>query len=334
MPDAQPSNPPPDDAGPPPPAEPAPGERASKPTSFFDKVSEVLKSKTEPANLISDMRFLDEFGNLTSLRMFLLSEAVEIKVDDVHLLSFGKLNLLKYSEQGRLPTVDEWNDLDDRSRRLFSYLNEPLRKRYALSQTPKLIAWLPIVLVILALVSLVSAILAGYVFGSSPVFIIGVRFVSYLIWLLCLGAIGAIAFISMNALSIQNDVTFDLTNRRHLAVRIVLGALFGLVLSFPFGFGSFLDFCISVTQGGGSDLQAAPLPGAVGATTTGDDARDLITLEAALLLLPFILGFSTSLVILVLNRFVESISIFFGERHNAGATKTDGSRGTPAPAPR
>jgi hypothetical protein len=43
-------------------------------------------------------------------------------------------------------------------------------------------------------------------------------------------------------------------------------------------------------------------------------------LEAALLLLPFVLGFSTSLVILVLSKFVESITVFFG-----GGRGADGS---------
>jgi len=58
----------------------------------------------------------------------------------------------------------------------------------------------------------------------------------YFLWTACLGAIGAIAFLSMNALSIQQDVTFDLTNKSLLAVRIVLGSLFGVVLRFPLGF--------------------------------------------------------------------------------------------------
>jgi TRAP-type uncharacterized transport system fused permease subunit len=39
--------------------------------------------------------------------------------------------------------------------------------------------------------------------------------------------------------------------------------------------------------------------------------------EAALFLLPFVLGFSTSLVMLVLNRFVESITVFFGGRRGS-----------------
>jgi hypothetical protein len=120
---------------------------------------------------------------------------------------------------------------------------------------------------------------------------------------MCLGAIGAIAFISMNALSIQNDVTFELTNWSLLAVRIVLGSLFGAVLSIPFGFESFVNFVETITR-------AVPALGSANSIVG-------ISLQSALLLLPFILGFSTSLVILVLNRFVESLAVFFGERRGS-----------------
>jgi len=155
---------------------------------------------------------------------------------------------------------------------LFSYLQGDLRKKFELSQTAKLIASLPILFIALALVSLVVATLSVDR---------NLLFVCYLGWISCLGAIGAIAFVSMNALSIQNDVTFELTNWSLLAVRIVLGCLFGVVLSIPFGFHSFVSFCDSITRGS-LDLGASNKIVGFG-------------LQAALLLLPFVLGFSTSL---------------------------------------
>ena len=84
-----------------------------------------------------------------------------------------------------------------------------------------------------------------------------------------------------------------------LAVRIVLGSLFGFFLSMPFGFYSFVTFWASVARG-------TPAPSAAS-----------FSFEAALLLLPFVLGFSTSLVILVLSKLVESISVFFGARRGS-----------------
>jgi hypothetical protein len=123
-----------------------------------------------------------------------------------------------------------------------------------------------------------------------------------------LGAIGSIAFIGMNALSLQEDITFDLTNSRLIVLRIALGALFGLVLTLPFGFQEFLGFCKFIVGGSGtsenSELQGVQAP--------------TVTAQAAMLVLPFILGFSTSLVILILNRFVDAVQGFFGRRTEGG----------------
>ena len=98
-------------------------------------------------------------------------------------------------------------------------------------------------------------------------------------------------------------MTFDVRNKSLLAVRIVLGALFGVVLSIPFGFSSFITFGESIARG-----------------TPAQNGAANFSLEGALLLLPFVFGFSTSLVILVLNRFVESITIFFGGRSGSDGT--------------
>ena len=208
------------------------------------------------------------------------------------MFNFGALNQLQYGDSGRPPTVEEWDLLDARSQTLGSYLDDQLRSRFQLRQTANLIAWLPIFFIVIALFSLVSATVAS----DRPTLLL-----AYLFWTICLGGLGAIAFLSVNALSIQTDVTFDLADKSLLAVRIVLGSFLGLVLSIPFGFDGFVAFCESMRR-------AAP-------STETSNTIVSVRLQAALLLLPFIVGFSTSLVILILKRFVESIAVFFGDRH-------------------
>lgn len=80
-------------------------------------------------------------------------------------------------------------------------------------------------------------------------------------------------------------------------IRITLGALFGLMLTLPFGFDYFMDFCKAVTMAGDSKGGVKPS----------------LTVPAVMLVLPFILGFSTSLVILILNRLVTAVQGFFGQ---------------------
>jgi hypothetical protein len=123
----------------------------------------------------------------------------------------------------------------------------------------------------------------------------------YLIWLISLGAVGALAFVGMNALSIKDDITFDLTNRRLLLLRVVLGALFAVVLTLPFGFIDFIEFCKSLAD-----------------PSKSKHGIPEMAKQAILLLLPFVLGFSTSLVILILNQLVEAVQAFFGRKPTEG----------------
>jgi hypothetical protein len=182
-------------------------------------------------NAIGDMRFIQEVATLTILKSFLLTEGVTVNTEDTELLSFGSLNQVRYRDGGRLPTLEEWEMVDKRSRTLFMYLDDDLRKRFKLRQTANLIAGVATILLIFALLSL----LVG-TFTSDR----NLLFIFYFLWTALLGGVGATAFLSMNALSIQTDATFDLANHSLLAVRIVLGSLFGVVLSIPFGFDSFV----------------------------------------------------------------------------------------------
>jgi NO-binding membrane sensor protein with MHYT domain len=125
-----------------------------------------------------------------------------------------------------------------------------LRRRFVLGAVPGFLAWLPMGLTLFAMTSLILAIAA---YGSDLLHTgsVGLNVLPfYLGWLMSLGAIGAIAFIGMNALSIQEDITFDLTNRRLIILRIALGALFGLVITLPFGFNQFVFFFVSPSKKG------------------------------------------------------------------------------------
>jgi hypothetical protein len=162
-----------------------------RPSWFFKRRS----TSDDDLNAIRDSRFTNQFAILTSLKTFLLTRGVHIREEDVPLLSFGKLNHLRYSEKGRLPTVEEWEQLDNHSQRLFSYLDNGLRKQFELNQAANLIAGLPLLFIFLALfcVAVLSMITAVFAVDSN-LLLVG----CYVLWAALLGAIGAIAFLSMN----------------------------------------------------------------------------------------------------------------------------------------
>ena len=245
--------------------------------------------------MINDLHFINDLTRLKELRSFLIQEVANISVNDSTALSFGKLNLLRYSVGGREPTQEEWSDVELHTQTLFGLLTEPLRRRFVLGEIPSWVAIrLPIVLPLVPGAALIMSVVAqdaGWFMVTSKLGSSLLPF--YSIWLMALGASGSVAFIGMNALSVQQDITFDLNNRRLMILRITLGALFALVLTLPFGFESFRDFIK------GFDFKP--------------ERSINVPMQAMLLLLPFVLGFSTSLVILVLNRLVDAVQTFFGK---------------------
>jgi hypothetical protein len=232
--------------------------------------------------LINDACFIENLELVRKLRSFLIRHAVSVVPDGSNYLSFGMLNELQYGPNGRAPTEKEWEDVEWYTQQLYARLTEKLGRLFNLENIPGWVSILPVPLALIAFLSLVLALAypANFV----------LTIVCYLFWLMSLGAIGSVAFIGMNALSVQQDITFDVSNRKLMTLRITLGALFGMVLTLPFGFAGFNTFI----HNAGHPLELS------------DPKISL------LLLFPFVLGFSTSLVIVVLNRLIDSVQAFFG----------------------
>lgn len=256
--------------------------------------------------LICDEYFLRDLDRLKKLRAFVQKNNLGAAPSEAAALSFGRLNMLRYDEAGRPPTEAEWAAVDVHTQTFFGLLSEPLRRRFTMGELPWWLSGLPLIFIAIGVISLVMSVVVLATLEIEPktpvdpIVARAVVMAFYLFWLMSLGAIGAVAFIAMNALSVQEDVTFDLTNTRLMWLRLVLGALFGLVLTLPLGFEDFIKFCTAIIK-----------PSATEAKT--------LSSQTIMLLLPFILGFSTSLVILILNQFVEAVQSFFGRRPPAPA---------------
>jgi hypothetical protein len=243
-------------------------------------------AKPEVSTEIGDLAFINQLNQLIALRSFLIKQAIRL----TSCRSLGLLNTLHFKSGGRFPTPAEWSELENHTELLFVLLSEPLRRKFLSSQIPRWVTTTAISLGGLAIIAFIAAFINAYAVTSfGPI-------ISFLVWVAALGALGSIAFIGMNALAVQDDATFDLTNDKLIILRIVLGALFGMVLTLPFGYHHFLQFIREI---------ASSNPDAAEKTNT-----ELLQ-QAVALLLPFILGFSTNLVIMILNRFVESVQSFF-----------------------
>jgi len=288
-------------------------QRDAQPSSMNgSNASSLTITQAVMTSYINDQEFCRNVRRLTKLKFFLLQEGTTINT--VSSSTSSHIHRLRYQKKdSRDPTPDEWAQLDSRTEELFNALTPALRRKFMLGEIPAWVSWGPLILVLLAVGSLG---LAAYFFGSSSAtHRAETIFVFYMTWLVSLGAIGSIAFLGMNALLIQSDATFDLTNRRLMIQRIVLGALFGLVFTLPLGVDGFTIFLAQI-----KNIAVYPKP---------EDAPQIDGQVIALLIAPFVLGFSTSLVITIMNRMVDAVQAFFGR--TSPVTSEPGSRGNTTP---
>jgi hypothetical protein len=250
---------------------------------------------------LSDREFTRTLARLRRMASYLMELDTDFEAKVLEAARLGALNLLKDVSpmKGRLATGKEWQDMQVRTQLIWSALTGPQRRKFLASEIPGWFSYLVLVLMFIAIGSISTAFVLKV--GAEPVGATGVAmagklFFPFVFWIGSLGAIGAVASIGMNALSVQDDVTFDISSSKFLWLRVVLGALFGTVLTLPLGFVGFQQFLAVLASG-----DAKPV-----------DANEAVK-QASMLLMPFILGFSTSLVILVLNRMVEAVQTFFGK---------------------
>jgi hypothetical protein len=249
---------------------------------------------------INDKKFCTYVARLKRLQYFLFEEAVPVNASNAPAIGMADFSVLQYDPDGRAPTIAEWSAAESQTQVLFLHLTPAMKRKFLMSETPWSVAWLPALFLIFSSLSLFGAVASLALLPDFSLFFF------YLMWVASLGAIGAIAYIGMNVLSIQDDITFDLTNMRLFSLRIALGSLFAVVLTVPVGYTDFYDWCVYVLN------SKNPSVSAVG-TTTG------LTRQTILLLLPFVLGFSTSVVIVILSQLMDGIQVFFGRRPSSTA---------------
>ncbi|MHB9835093.1 hypothetical protein Q8F57_009665 [Paraburkholderia terrae] len=227
---------------------------------------------------ISDAQFINEIVALKSLRSFLMRQAVLPA-----LTSFGQLSILKYSDQGRDPSDEEWRLLDQCASQVYPLLTENLRAKYLATQAPRGIARTALLAALCAI--LTTALTISFPDSNMHVF-------AFAVWTTSMGVLGSLAFVGMNVLALQDDITFDYTNLRLTILRVVLGGLFGLVIAFPYGIYEYVHFLAALRD----------------PKIKNDDAIK----QASYLLLPFVLGFSTTVVIIILGRIMQGVQALFG----------------------
>lgn len=207
--------------------------------------------------------------------------------------TLGYLNAAYYHPKGREPRQEEWEFIDNhlvelRGRTSDEFIQQN-RARFFINSLifsrKSATTFLG-----LCIISLIIAMAHRFLPDAS----IGnlLLNICYITWLVSLGGLGSIAYIFVNVLAIHVDATFDISSKSLLRLRIYLGCLSGLIIGMPFGRDEFIQFIGQVSTAG---------------LHSNNDLGALF-----LMLLPFVLGFSTSFLMVVLKRLGDSLQVIFG----------------------
>jgi hypothetical protein len=125
------------------------------------------KGATAGPELVSDRRFWGQLQSLRELKSFLVSEGLVFKEDDLGAIQLGELDLLVFSPRGRMPTMNEWRQIDEKMNSLAKYLDYRLRRKRTLLRLRLYFRTLPLFFLFLAIFSLFADSYTRFLVGAS-----------------------------------------------------------------------------------------------------------------------------------------------------------------------
>jgi hypothetical protein len=247
---------------------------------------------------VGDERFIHQLDQVRKLKRFLFEERIRFNPDQLDSIDLGPLNNLRFSIRGRAPSDLEWRLLDEKLAALSHYLDDGLRQKVRIGELSVFFGTLPVVFLVSTIVSIIFYFTYPSLFAQESVAFRLSFLVCLIIWTLSQGGLGACAFLGTRAAVKRSEgagsaeslsEAIDVTDKSVLQIRVILGALFAFLVGLPFAF------------------QALEKISAALFTADGVKISDI-----TLVVVPFTLGFSTNLALVVLDRFVATIRTLLG----------------------
>jgi len=246
---------------------------------------------------IGDRLFIQQLDYTRSLITFLIRrQAFPEKLSDI-LANLAALGGMRYSPAGRAASEEEWRKLYAISRGLASELPLEIATAFSIWRLRTFFGLFPLIFLIMGIAALEAMYFLGYAQGSAWFYFIGLAAV--LSWTCALGGLGTSAFFGTSLLAQLASATGDdqaklkvITDGTYLQTRLMIGILFAFVLGLPFGHLSLKTASDSLFKDvvWNSELFTTVL----------------------YILAPFLLGFSTALVLAILERLIEGIKTTLG----------------------
>jgi hypothetical protein len=264
-------------------------------------------------NSISDARFWDQLQQIRRLKQFFFQENVAFKPDDLAAIGLGVLDRITFHPYGREPKAEEWMLLDEKQSVLTTYLDDKLKWKFRLRNMRAYFTVIPVVFLVCAITALFIGTGIDIYNDKMEGHLHNIVYVlSVVLWTIALGGLGACAFLGTTMISeyarmnmalrttapgpAAQDGDFDLTARDLIWTRIVVGILFAFLLGVPLSAGSLNYMVVQIRIGD------------IGSTSF--DTKMLETI--GMTLLPFAVGFSTTLVLAIMDRLLSTLRTGLG----------------------
>jgi hypothetical protein len=249
---------------------------------------------------IADERFINQLNQLRKLKQFLYEEKIQFKKEDLAQIDLEKLNNLSYARNGRVPGANEWRTLDEKLFILAGYLNDDLRRKLRIRELGFFFRTLPIGFLACSVLSTIAYINVPWITNEGSPWKLLIWLIFTMSWLISQGGLGACAFLGTSVIfrveknkgsaeGADDRENIDVTDRNSLSIRVLLGTLFAVLLGLPYAV---------VSLNGLSDVYWKGQPPSEA--------------TLAVIFIPFVAGFSTNLVLVILRKFVLAIETFFG----------------------
>jgi hypothetical protein len=207
------------------------------------------------------------------------------------------LNNLQFGSDGRRATTKEWRLLDEKISVLASYLTDELRQKIRIRELGIFFGAVPLAFLLAALAIVFYHFSYGAFFQKGTFAFNASYLLSLIVWTVSQGGLGACAYLgtrvatrrSAKALPDSLSDLADMTDQSILKIRIILGCLFGSLIGFPF-----------------ASLALEKMAKAL------YESSSLAPADFAFMILPFLVGFSTNLVLAILERCIDAVRTFFG----------------------
>lgn len=263
-----------------------------------DISSKTPLSSADTTDKICDERFIDQLKEVQNLKSVLFEEKVKFDPNQLDSIDLGSLNNLRFGARGRMATLEEWKLLDGKLSALTTYLDADLRQKIRIRELDDFFEKLPLCFLLAALATTLYYFLYGSIFAKDSFLYHASYLVSVIIWTVAQGGLGACAYLGTKAAMKRTDRapseslsdSVDITDRSILKIRVILGCLFGALIGLPI-----------------ANLALTKLTDAI----YSPDGRFELT-DFVLMILPFLVGFSTNLVLAILERCIDSVRTFFG----------------------